>query len=241
MTYHQNAKVAATIPVGDDQSTAVNASEELENHLKVKIVNYDRNDQDGPGRALIAFTVDVWAKVHTILSAGGIVSRILWPIPPSEGPRQTRAARLRYERAVAARERANEIWRSWPLPPRAALGSLENREVRNAFEHAENGLAEWMAAFGKGTVRAYGSGVETDADSQAESKRVFRYFFHDSWRVKIGDGDCNLRAVVDALKELQASLPFEVEMKVVGIELRPIDSESSTPGLHWERRTNPAT
>jgi hypothetical protein len=220
---------------------AMNAADELENYLKVKIINYDRTDSGGPGKALIAFTVDVWAKVHTILSAAGIVSRILWPLPPSEAPPRTRAARIRKERAIAARERADEIWRSWPMPARSLLGPLENREVRNAFEHAENGAAEWMEAFGKGKVRAYGVGVESTTDSQTDSKRVFRYFFHDSWRVKIGDGDCKLRAVVGALSELQASLPFEVEMSIGGIEFRPVDPGTSTPGLHWERRSPSAT
>lgn len=216
---------------------AMNAADELENYLKVKIINYYQADPDGLGKALIAFTVDVWAKVHTILSAAGIVSRVIWPIPPSGVPPSTRAARIRRERAIIAQKRAEEIWRTWPMPPRAVLAPLENREVRNAFEHAENGAAEWLAAFGNRTVRAYGAGVESNPESLADSKRVFRYFFQDSWRVKIGDGDCNLRAIVAGLRELQASLPFEVEMSVGGIEFRPINPETSTPGLRREQST----
>jgi len=219
---------------------AMNAAEELENYLKVKIVNYDQADPDGLGRALIAYSVDVWARVHTILSAAGIVSRILWPLTPSEVPPKTRAARIRQDRAIEARERSDEIWRSWPMPARTVLGPLENREVRNAFEHSENGAAEWIEAFGTRTVRAYGVGVESNPDSRADSKGVFRYFFHDTWRVKIGDGDCNLRGVVTALNALQASLPFEVEMSVGGIEFRPVEMGKSTPGLHWEQRSDSA-
>jgi hypothetical protein len=220
---------------------AMNAAEELENYLKVKVVNYDQADPGGLGKALIAYSVDVWSRVHTILSAGGIVSRILWPLPPSEAPPKTQAARIRQDRAIAAMERSDEIWRSWPMPPRTVLGPLENRNVRNAFEHAENGAAEWIEAFGARTVRAYGVGVESDPDSQADSKRVFRYFFHDTWRIKIGNGDCKLRGVVAALSTLQGTLPFEVEMSVGGIEFRPVDIGKSTPGLHVGQQPDSAT
>lgn len=214
----------------------MNAGEELERHLTVKRIRYDSTDPLGKGRAIIAYLVDTWSRVHGILSAGGVVARILWPKPPSDKKPRSDYERILRERARAACDRANEIWRTWPMPGREALAPLEDRHARNAMEHAENGAPEWIESFDRGSVHAYGIGKETTKEGIANGRPFFRYLFMDTLDVRIGKDTTNLRRIVNALNTLQLSLPFEVEMTAAGVELVPTDPARMVPGLGSEPR-----
>jgi hypothetical protein len=206
----------------------------LDKLLSIKRINYYVEKPNGLGEAFINYTAEVWSSVHTVLSAAGIISRILWPKPPSQAAPRTPLERRRQERDRESCERAKVIWRTWPLPRQELLKALTDVSARNAIEHAENGAAEWMEKRGGTAVRSSALGVTGPSEVADPSRQAFRYLFLDTRRVKIGNDTCDLRETVAAIHLIEQSLPIELHAEIQGIEFVPIRIGERPEGIHGE-------
>jgi hypothetical protein len=215
------------------------AYDHLDKLLSIRRINYYPDKPNGVGEAFIHYSTDVWSSVHTILSAAGIISRILWPRPPNPNPPRTPIDRRVQERDQAACARAKAIWTSWPLPRRESLKVLTDVSVRNAIEHVENGAADWMEKHAGEAVRASGLGVTGPSGIADPARQAFRYLFLDTRRVKVGKDTCDLKGIIAAARRIEQSLPIELHAEIKGIEFTPIRIGERPEGVHEEPTGKP--
>lgn len=175
--------------------------------LKANALEYDA-DQERPLESVAAlFNNEIWSKVHSVLSSAGIVSRVLFPRPPSKIQPTSEIAKRNAERQRRAVARADVLWRKWPLPPRKDLRVLAEASARNAMEHAENGAPEWFAGRLDFPLLAYAVGLTPPKGRPSGIRGAYRFLFLDTWRVKIGSDSCDLRAVLKALQLIEDAIP----------------------------------
>lgn len=179
----------------------------LENLLAQVGIPYDVNQASGREAAVVAFITYEWSLVHTILSAGGIVSRILFPRRGPGNPQLGSRAAVVNARSNRAIARARTIWKTWPLPPRRNLRPLWDPSSRNAIEHVENECPEWFASKGTYPLVGWMSGLTPARGKPSGARGAFRFFFEDTWRVKVGDSNCSLKDILAALKRIEDAVP----------------------------------
>jgi hypothetical protein len=159
---------------------------QLEEMLQANAPEYDA-DQERPLVSVAAlYDNEIWSKVHSMLSAAGIVSRVLFPRPPSKIEPTSEAAMRSSERQRRAVARADVIWRTWALPARKDLHILEDASARNAMEDAENGAPEWFAGRSDFPLLAYAVGPTPTKGKRSGIRGAYRFLFLDTRRVKIG-------------------------------------------------------
>jgi len=139
-----------------------------------------------------------WHAIHSILTAGACISRILWP--GEKGSKRHRGWEATRQKLLAQ------------LAPRLAK-SLRDRTVRDHFEHFDERLHKWA----RQSVPAYSdrdlvpSGqpwAEITAVTRADGSRVkvpkFRRLRDHT--VSFDDDKVDLKAVVEAARELRNSI-----------------------------------
>jgi hypothetical protein len=136
----------------------------------------------------------VWASTQGILSATGQISRMLWP----EGTRAEKDA-----------EYAPDLRANLKLP---ILPSLQDRKVRNAFEHVESKAPDWFAwavgAFpGRPLVGfAIGDGLPM-GPKLVEVKECFRFLNTSNWSLKVGhETPLDIRALLADVSKLASTI-----------------------------------
>jgi hypothetical protein len=179
----------------------------LDTLVSAEYLPYDVDRPQGLEEAALTYMTDVWSHIHTILSAAGIVSRILFPKPPpaDRGTRGTGSPGT--ARARAAVTRAEEIWRTWPLPAVQELRPLSDPSTRNAIEHIENGAPEWFSKRETFPLLGFAIGRTPEPGNSSGGKDAFRFFFEDRRRVKVGDTSCSLSDILRSLKIIEDSVP----------------------------------
>jgi hypothetical protein len=141
----------------------------------------------------------IWLRVHALLSASSNVSRILWPNPYRRGA----------EAAKKSVSRGREL--------RTFLGIKEDnplvaRKVRNAFEHIDERLDDWMPTVPKliplgWVVSAYGR-----EDEPAEAKDAFRYINVNSMDLRVAGKTCNVEEIVRSVELILDHIPVQAQM-----------------------------
>jgi hypothetical protein len=173
-------------------------------------LSYDPTDSRGKEQALLLERTEIVTHIHTILSAAGIVSRILWPTPPSKKPPTTDRDRRVRDRAIRAAQRARRIWKEWHLPAESALRPLRSQDARNAAEHVENEAAEWFEGRSERPLLEFGMGKSKVGRGELGPRISFRYLFLDTpyLRVKVGTATCSLGELVACMRMILATLPI---------------------------------
>jgi hypothetical protein len=187
----------------------------LDGMLEADALVYNVDLPRGIESAIVHYHTEIWSRVHTILSAAGVVTRILFPKPVPkrlENVDPPDQALLRLQRA---NERAEVIWKEWSLPPRETLKPLTDAAVRNAMEHAENGAPEWFESREEWPLFAYGIGKTPEPGKPSGARGAYRHLFLDSRRVKIGSEPCDLSAILACLKSIEDMLPSKAKIDFV--------------------------
>jgi hypothetical protein len=193
------------------------AGSKLYARLSSNSLAYDANAARGREAVVVVYNIETWTDVHTVLSAAGVVARVLFPKPPGAHPPTTQAEAAQSQRAKLAELRARAIWKIWPLPPKDALRSLQNPSARNAMEHAENEAPEWFTENPHPPLFAYGMGRQLEKGKPTGMRGAFRFLFQEiggAWRAKIGAATCNLDHVLEALKKIEDVLPTKALLDV---------------------------
>lgn len=177
-------------------------------------LSYDEDDPMGREQAITNHRVEIQNCVHTILSAAGVVSRILWPPPPPRRLLGLPTSRRRIERAARAQARARRIWKEWSLPPSKTLRPLRSQRVRNASEHAENDAADWFEKQPSGPLAEFQTGRTRVPEGERGPGLTFRYLFVDTpdLRIKVGDESCSLGQLVACLVLVEQSLVKKIHI-----------------------------
>jgi hypothetical protein len=187
---------------------------ELRSLLQQQGIEYDVRVSRSMESGVIHYYTLIWSQVHTILSAAGIVSRILFPrrapfrIPLLGRPRRDA------KRLTVANARAKRIWKSWPLPPRRNLRPLMDNAARNAMEHSENAAAEWFQDQRNFPLLAWGLGKTPPKGQASGAAGAFRFLFQDQLRVKIGDDSCDLNAILSCLQDIENRIPTQSKFEL---------------------------
>lgn len=173
-------------------------------------LSYDRSDALGKEQALLLERTDLLTHVHTILSAAGIVSRILWPSRPSKKSPTTPQQRAVRERAQRAALRARRIWSEWSMPQQSTLRPLKSQSTRNAAEHVETEAAEWFESQSSRPLLEFAAGKTKTIKGEPGPRTSFRYLFLDTpdLRVKIGTDSCSLGQLVACMRLILRALPI---------------------------------
>lgn len=187
----------------------------LDEMLEAEALVYNVDQPRGIESAVVHYHAEIWSRVHTILSAAAIVTRIIFPKPVPNRVSSAGGTDPARDRLERANDRATTIWKEWRLPSRRSLKPLTNAAARNAMEHAENGAPEWFESRSDWPLFAYGIGKTPKPGRPSGAKGAYRYLFLDSKRVKIGNEPCDLNAILECLKSIEETLPTKAKIDFV--------------------------
>jgi hypothetical protein len=146
-----------------------------------------------------------WHAIQSILTAGACISRILWP--SGKGPRRDKDYNQAYRETQAELRTRLNVEKSNPL---------NDRTVRNHFEHLDERLADWanqrIPAFGDLDIVPAGQPwakitAVTRGDGSWVEVPQFRRFDPSTWKVSFHEDEIDLRRVVDAARQLRNRIP----------------------------------
>jgi hypothetical protein len=187
----------------------------LQQALGQKSLDYFPADSAAAETAVVLYKTSIWTDVHTILSAAGIIGRILFPKRvPAEPVGGFLGDRTNIDRLIEANKRAVDIWKTWTLPPKERLRALRGPGVRNAIEHVENGAPEWFGDRDEFPLGATAMGTTPKSGHPSGAKGMYRFLFIDTLRVKVGSNVCDLKAILSSLKDIQDTLPTKAGIQL---------------------------
>lgn len=160
----------------------------LQSFTKVEELAAERFHGDAPRQLERGFPL--WREIHTFLATSAVVSKILWP--GRNAPRKSR-------------RRGSEL--------RALLGlsddsPLSERFVRDALEHIDQRIEEWVPAHVGGPMAGWTiTGTGETGLSGAPSLREFN---QDSFDLTVAGATCNLRNLAAAVTHASARIKLLV-------------------------------
>jgi len=139
----------------------------------------------------------VWSKVQAVLAASSAISRLLWPNPDS---------------ARGADAVARTVQRGRMLRGYLSLGStppLYHRDVRNAFEHVDERLDDWVPAFPGDIPLGWAISTLPPEEEDSRGKDAFRYVNLRTMDVRVAGARCNLERLADMAGKIRARIPLD--------------------------------
>lgn len=123
--------------------------------------------------AILRYSTDSWSDVHAILGASATISRTLWPAKGA---------------SAGLKQRASELRGELNLPP---LPELEDRSVRNAYEHFEKFAPNWideaLDRFPGRPLLGWQVGDGTPyGDAKILPEQCYRYLDLKRWTLRVG-------------------------------------------------------
>lgn len=151
-----------------------------------------------PGRPGADMT-GVFVSVQGILTAGALISKILWMSQPQRAPGcncpPDPEAQAKHDEAKARCKRLRkELGISGDIP------ELSSRRVRNGFEHIDDRLDTYFAGGSHFVDRILGPPTAVVIDDQPA--RVLRRFDPRASEVTVLDDSISLQALLDAIKDV---------------------------------------
>lgn len=144
--------------------------------------------------AYVSWLASVWASVQAILTSTAQISRVLWPEGTRSGKHATYAPLVRASIAI-------------PKMPH-----LENRNVRNAFEHVESKAQNWfewalstypgrpLSGFAIGDGKPMGPRLVVPDE-------CFRFLNTADWTLKVDrEAPLDLRALISEVAKLAQAI-----------------------------------
>ncbi len=147
-----------------------------------------------------AFSALVWSRLQAALASCGVISKILWPqkTPKSDGSDKVafrRGATLRNILALPAKN---------PFPT----------AVRNAFEHVDDKLTEWLPEQEEDIPWGWSLSPYTGEDEPEPkgSSKAFRYFNMNTKELRVAGARCNLKDVMGEVRKIVAKMPQDAQV-----------------------------
>lgn len=151
----------------------------------------------------------IWSRLQSVMSSASVISKLLWPTPMPREDGEDKRAILRARRlrkTLNIRE----------------MNSILPRNVRNAFEHIDERLIEWLPNQPYDIPWGWSlSPFENEEEEPADSKYAFRYYNLNTEELRVAGASCNLRDVVKYVSTIESKIPVGADV----IYGEPDDSE----------------
>lgn len=158
-----------------------------------------------------AFSTRVWSRIQAALASCAVVSKILWPQPLPRWDGSDKAAIFR----------GSELRRILKLPNQSPFPLA----VRNAFEHIDDRIAVWLPNQNEDIPLGWSLSPFVGTQELEESSRALRYFSIFTMELRVADASCNLREVMQQVREIESKMPEDAH--VVFGSLEDLGSEKS--------------
>jgi hypothetical protein len=145
-----------------------------------------------------AYNARVWSRIQATLASCSIISKILWPNVSKRKDRSDESVVHR------GRELRQFIKLRGPSPFPIA--------VRNAFEHIDERLIEWLPNQGTEVPWGWSLSPYVNEEEPKDSRRAFRYFNLNTKELRVADARCNLREVVEHVRRIIDLIPTEAQV-----------------------------
>ncbi|MDV3277874.1 MAG: hypothetical protein LYZ69_05345 [Nitrososphaerales archaeon] len=180
------------IELREQCSQCVAAFGELE-----EIVKYPP-PQDQEGRR--SWNRKVWLRVHALLSTSSNVSHIIWPNPLKRRGSVATEKSLKRGRELQAFLRIKDD------------NPLIARQVRNAFEHIDEQLDDWLPTVPEDIPLGWAISTYPPEDEPEDTKNAFRYVQVNSMDLRVAGATCNLEEIVQWIEGIIQRIPDEAQM-----------------------------
>ena len=144
------------------------------------------------------FSAQIWLRIQAALAACTIASNILWP---RVLVRKDGSDRLTIYRS-------NELKQILKLRGASPFPIM----VRNAFAHIDEYLATWLPRQEEDIPWGWSISAFSKDEEPGDSTRAFRYFNITSMELRVADVYCNLREVMEQVKDIEARIPEEAQV-----------------------------
>ena len=139
----------------------------------------------------------IWSKVQAVLAASSAISHLLWPNPDSR----------RSPEAVASTVQRGRMLRGF-----LSIGGdapLLHREVRNAYEHIDERLDDWIGAIAGEIPLGWCISTLSEEEERGQGNDAFRYVNLNTMEVRVADAKCNLEDLAKMAADVRARIPLE--------------------------------
>ena len=144
----------------------------------------------------------IWTRLQSILSTASIISRILWP---NTKPRKDGSDKLQIKRALELRRRLILQGEKSPFP----------NLVRNAFEHMDERISEWLPGHSGDKVHMpWGWSISTfdEGNEPGDSGQALGYFNIYSTKLRVAGESCYLNQVVYSVSQINSKIPSDAKI-----------------------------
>jgi N-acetylglutamate synthase-like GNAT family acetyltransferase len=151
----------------------------------------DPDDQRG-------YSARVWSRIQATLASCSIISKILWP-------NVSKRRDLSDEPVVhRGRELRQFIKLRGPSPFPIA--------VRNAFEHIDERLIEWLPNQGNDVPWGWSLSPYVNEEEPVDSSKAFRYFNLNTKELRVANARCNLKEIVEHVRRIVDLIPAKAQV-----------------------------
>lgn len=145
-----------------------------------------------PAKERANLNATIWARLQTIMSVSKLINKMLWPV--YKNSKKNNHAILRAERI---RQLINLDYGK----------PLLSDKVRNAFEHMDELLFEWLEGPGKESLWGWSISPFLKEEENEQVKNAFRYFNIFTYELPVAGESCNLKEIINQISDLEARLP----------------------------------
>jgi hypothetical protein len=144
------------------------------------------------------FSARIWLRIQAAMAACTIVSNILWPRVFSKKDNSDRVAVYR----------SNELKQILKLRGASPFPTV----VRNAFAHIDEKPASWLPEQKEEIPWGWSISAFSKEEEPKDSIRAFRYFNIITMELRIDDAHCNLREVMQQVRDIESRIPEEAQI-----------------------------
>ena len=156
----------------------------------------------------------IWSRLQVIMYSATIIARLLWPNPKPRRDSSDKRAILRARRLRNA------------LHIRG-MKSVLPIDVRNAFEHIDERLIDWIPAQSDKLPFGWTLSSYDKSEEPKEAAMSFRYYNLNTQELRVGKSSCNLNDVIKFVKEIEGQIwsQADIYFKEIGDWKRKSGSE----------------
>ena len=146
------------------------------------------------------FSALVWSRLQAALASCGVISKILWP---QKTPRSDGSDKVAFRRGSTLRHILT-------LPAKNPFPTA----VRNAFEHVDDKLSEWLPEQVEDIPWGWSLSPYTGEEEPEPkgSSNAFRYFNMNTMELRVADASCNLKDVMEEVRKIVDKMPQDAQV-----------------------------
>jgi ribosomal protein S18 acetylase RimI-like enzyme len=151
------------------------------------------------------FHAKIWSRIQSVLSATSAISHILWPQPLPRGDGSDKKAI----------HRGLELRRFLGLQ---GTRSLFPTKVRNAFEHIDERISEWLPYQPGDNPWGWCLSPFPKGEDPPGIGTALRYFNINTKELRVAGASCNLRDITNLASEIEKRLPEGAQVNYGSID-----------------------